>query len=248
MVSSAKEFQKRYGTQPAQAAHVVEVSYLMAAAYDEKKDERNADKLMKQTVAEFSSRRLAPASDAAEWAARAGFWLAEQQYADFQKMTISGDFEGLSKQRDKMAVTAKQVQDAYKSVQDYKRVTWTLAAMTREGQVYEHFARQYAEGFRKAPMPKEMKKTIDKFKKAGASEDDIQQVLDQYQVQVDEALAKEVEPLEKTAQQLYKVALDAGARFGVSNEWTKLARQRLNAYNPTEYPLLKDERVDYQLD
>lgn len=248
MVSAAKEFQKRYGAQPAQAAHVVEALYMMAAAYDEKKDSRNADKMMKQTVSEFTARRLAPASEAAEWAARAGFWLAEQQYEDFQKMTISGDFEGLSKQRDKMAVTAKQVQDAYKNVQGYKRVTWTLAAMTREGQVYEHFARQYAEGFRKAPMPKEMKKTIDKFKRAGASEDDIQQVLDQYQVQVDEALAKEVEPLEKTAQQLYKASLDAGARFGVSNEWTKLARQRLNAYNPTEYPLLKDERVDYQLD
>lgn len=248
LVSTCKDFQKRYGTLPTQAGHVVECTYKMATAYEERGDRRTTDSLMRDTVREFYGRRLAPASDAAEWAARAAFWLAERQFADFQELKISGNIEDLPKKRDKMAEKAKAVQDLYKQVQTYKRVTWTLAAMTREGQVYEHFAKSYAEGFRSAPPSREFKKTLEKFKKLGASEDDLQQAKDNYQMQVDEALAKEVEPLEKTAQALYKVAIDAASKFGVSNEWSKLARQRLNAYDPTGYPLAKDEKIEYQLD
>ncbi|MEK6608951.1 MAG: tetratricopeptide repeat protein [Myxococcota bacterium] len=248
MVAAAKEFQKRYGTLPTQAARVVESLYKMAVAYDERRDNSSAEKLMQQTTTEFRARRLAPASDAAEWAARAAFWLAERRFVDFQKLTIKGELADLPKQRDRMAGDAKQVGAQYKAIQDYKRVNWTLAAMTREGAIYEHFAKSYADGFRNAPMPKDMKKALEKAKKAGMTDDEIQGIKDELQVQIDEKLAEEITPIEDTVQKLYKLCLDAAARFGVSNEWTLLARTRLNAYKPDQFPLLKEEKIEYQLD
>ena len=46
----------------------------------------------------------------------------------------------------------------------------------------------------------------------------------------------------------YRTTLEQAAKFGVSNEWTRLARQKANAYKPDEFPMIKDERVDFQME
>jgi hypothetical protein len=42
--------------------------------------------------------------------------------------------------------------------------------------------------------------------------------------------------------------LQKAGELGVSNEWTKLARLRANAYKPDVFRLVKDERVDMQME
>ena len=60
-------------------------------------------------------------------------------------------------------------------------------------------------------------------------------------------IEENVAGIEEKALQHYAVTLEQAQKLGVSNQWTKLARQRANAYKPDTYPLTKDEHVAKQL-
>jgi TolA-binding protein len=239
MTTAFLDFQHRYGDRPNQAARVVEAMFKMGRAYEQQGQRKIAQTLYEQAVTEFATRRLAPASDAAEYAANAAFLLTEAQFEEFQKMKIAGEVTRLDRQAERMAARAKDLSRLYEAIWNYRRVNWTLAAMAREGAIYEVFARAYAEGFRTAPMPADLRRLI-----RGVRPDEREDLLGQYQTKVDEALSAAVTPLEQQSQKLYEACLQRAAEFGVANEWSRLARTRLNAYQPEKYPLLKEEKVD----
>ncbi len=243
MTSTFLDFQHRYGDRPNQAPRVVEAMFKMGRAYEQQGQGRIAQRLYEQAVTEFAARRLQPASEAAEFAAHAAFLLAESRFEEFQKMKIAGEVTRLGPKAEQMAGRARDLSRLYQLIWAYRRVNWTLAAMAREGSIYEAFARAYAEGFRMAPMPADLKKLM-----RGIQPEEREFLLGEYQTKVDEALGSAVTPLEQQATKLYEACLARAAEFGVSNEWTALARSRLNAYQPEKYPLLKEEKVELVLD
>jgi len=243
MTAAFLDFQHDYGDRPSQAGRVVEAMFKMGRAYQQQGQPGIAERLYQQTVTEFAARRLAPASDAAEFAAQAAFSLAEAQFEEFRQMKISGEVVKLDRQAERMAARARELSRLYQLIWTYRRVNWTLAAMAREGSIYEAFARAYAEGFRTAPMPSDLRRLM-----RGVSDEDREFFMGEYQTKVDEALAAAVTPLEQQALKLYEACLQRATEFGVANEWTRLARTRLNAYQPEKYPLLKEEKVDLALD
>jgi tetratricopeptide (TPR) repeat protein len=108
----------------------------------------------------------------------------------------------------------------------YRRANQTLAAYFRMGYVFE----LYAKAFLAAPCPPEVRRL-------GA------EACDLYKNKIEENVAG----IEEKALQRYAVTLEQAQKLGVSNQWTKLARQRANAYKPDTYPLTKDEHVAKQL-
>jgi hypothetical protein len=75
-----------------------------------------------------------------------------------------------------------------------------------------------------------------------------QEGCDVYLEGVSKAIEPEVAKVDDEVVKRYKVVLDQAAKLGVSNEWTKRARERANAFKPEEFPMIKDEHVDYQLE
>ena len=104
------------------------------------------------------------------------------------------------------------------------------AAFERMGDVYFDFGQKIV----KSDVPDEVKRLEKKNPGMG--------VIDQYK----EALDQKVAPVEKQAQDYWKKTLDKAAEVGVANEWTALARKNLNAYQPEQFPLIKEARVAFE--
>ena len=119
----------------------------------------------------------------------------------------------------------------FEAVYGYKRAQWTVAAAFRNGTILEHVARQVAAAFRQIPVPRNIKKLG-------------QDAVDMYKDKLDQALAANTEPLEKAAKLAYKACVDRAANLGIANTYTEQARQRLNAFDPQKYPLLKPPKVE----
>ncbi len=54
--------------------------------------------------------------------------------------------------------------------------------------------------------------------------------------------------VDEEAVKRYGVTLQQAGTLAVSNEWTRLARTRANAYKPDVFPMTKDEHIDLQLE
>jgi len=209
----------------------VEGTFKIAKAAAKRGDWATAQKYYKQTMTEFSSRGQAPASDAAEFAGQAAFELAERKLQEFLKLKIKGNIDTLRGQENAMSKKAIALKNEYGKVVMYKRARWTLASLYRFGTIYEHFARSVAEGYRNAPVPA-------KVKRLG------QDAMDIYMQQADQLLVQRVQPLEDQAKKLYEDCVNQAKNFGVSNQYTEAALQRLNAFDSMKYPLLKAPKLD----
>lgn len=176
-----------------------------------------------------------PASDEAEYVARAQFLLIEQDLPALERMKISGNPKEYERSDKAFRAEVMRLRDEYAKVLKYQRATWTLAAYFRIGYVYELLSKALA-GLLTAPCPAEVMR---KYKQEGCD------------IYLD-ALQKKIEPdvarVDEEVVRRYRTTLEQAAKLGVSNEWTKLARQKANAYKPDEFPVLKDERVDFQLE
>jgi TolA-binding protein len=235
MVRIFRDFPTRYGSVPKQATRIVEGLFKIGKGAQKRNDWRTTRKYYRLTISEFSMRGLPPASDAAEYAANAAFELIEPDMQAFLAKTIKGAISTLLRKENQMAVEAKKLYDRYKDIWKYKRARWTLASMYRHGQIYEHFGRIMNDAYRKAPIPR-------KVKKLGPEAEDI------YRTQVDELITKRVDPISNRAQELYKACVDRAKQMGASNKYTEGAHRKLAAFDPINYPLLKRARVEYSLD
>ena len=231
MLKIYRDFPRTHGTAPGQGAHAVEATFRIAASAQKRRDLNTARKFYRQTLSEFSARGQAPGSDAAGFAAQAAFELAEERLRGFLGTKIKGALNTLKAQENKMAKQAVGLKNEYERIWTYKFARWTLAAMYRAGGIYEHFARTLAEGYRSAPIPPQVKRLG-------------QEALDLYQSQLDQKLDEAVRPYEETAKKNYEVCVTKSREFGVSNEYTEEALKRLNAFDPTGFPLLKKPRIE----
>ena len=225
-----QEYLRSWGTDPKKT---IEAHYHIAEAHEQLKNHAAALKEYRQI--EDEGARVPVASDAAEYPAKASFLLAEEELPVLEKMKISGDPKTLKKDIDKFQVEIAKLTQMYDKAISFRRATWALAAYFRIGYCYELLSRQLG-AVANAPCPKDIER---KYKQEGC---------DIYLQQLTEVIEKQVAPIDEEVVKRYRVTLEQAAKFGASNEWTRLARNRANAYKPDEFPLVKDERVDLQLE
>jgi tetratricopeptide (TPR) repeat protein len=223
-IQTFRDYLKRYPNDPAK---VVAANYRIAEALELQKDKAGAFAQYKKLVALGSS--VEPASEGAEYVAKAAFLLAESDLAEFEKLKISANTKELLSSKKRFEAEVK------KQTETYKRATWLLAAYFRIGYVWELYSKNLS-SLLQAPCPAEVQRRYG------------QEGCDVYQQGVQQQIEPLVASVDEEVVKRYRTTLEQAARLGVSNQWTKLARQKANAYNPDEFPLNKDEHVDYQLE
>ena len=130
-----KDFIKKYDKQPAAGEYVVQA--YMKLAVDrravEQEQERRCSTAYKQVRDEFISRKLPPATPAAGFAAKADFLIMEEKFKAFQKkeLKFGSKPEQIKKIFDSFTTEAKELNEEYQKIWNYKDATWTLASFLR---------------------------------------------------------------------------------------------------------------------
>lgn len=225
-ISAYQAFLGRYGSKPEQAERAVEAELRIGKAFASQGDRRRAEEHYRATVAAFDARGLAPATDPADFPSEALFLLAEYALDDVLKRKITGTGRQLEKESKALFDALVVATGAYDAVIPYRRIDWALAAVFRRGQAFE----TTAIAVRDAPVPKKLKEYTEPW---FAYKDMIEQF---------------AASVEKKAIELYVQTVQRGKEYNIANEWTRLARERLNIYMPEEFPLLRTPALDLQLE
>lgn len=219
-------FLGKFGGDPTQAAKAVESHLRIGEARAARGDRKGAEAAFRECVALFTARGLQAASDAADFPSEAQFLLSEYTLADLLDFKLQGTGKKLADSTkvlfDKVVAASK----AYDSVLPYRRIEWVLAAMFRRGYAFEVTAIK----MREAPVPRELKEFSEPWFA--------------YKDMVESGASR----FEAMAIPLYEETIKRAREYGVANEWTRRALERMNIYKPDQYPLLHDPAIDLQVE
>ena len=158
------------------------------------------------------------------YAAKASFYLAEEEFAQYETMNI----EGSKAKAQGEALVAKtkrltEVQEFYKGViTTYKQAEWSLASLYRIGALYDGLQKSIFA----APCPKDIAR-IDEI------------ACDEYATMLeDKAYA-----VEEKAVEAYRVAYERANELKLTNVWTKKTLEALNLLRSSDYPIDKEPLV-----
>jgi TolA-binding protein len=225
-IAAYQTYLGQFSSDASQSERVVEATLRLGQAYAATGDRKRAEAYYRETVAQFDSKGLQAATDAADFPAQAQFELAEYALSDIVGQQLRGTgkkLEGETKALfDALVVAVK----AYDNVFPYRRIEWVLAAMYRRGRAFEEVALRV----REAPVPGKLKAMSEPW---FAYKD----IIDQF-----------ANRSEEKALVLYVETVKRGKEFNIANDWTRQARERLNIYMPEEYPLLRRPALDLQLE
>ncbi|MBL8949502.1 MAG: hypothetical protein JNK82_01905, partial [Myxococcaceae bacterium] len=223
MIGALNEFITRYQKDPKQSDYTIDAKKRIGDALRKQNKEADARKAYAAAADEYDKRKLDfdKYPIAANAAAEARFLLAEAQFAEFDKIKISGSGKALANSFKVKTEAVKKVQNVYNEVYKYKRLEWTLASLFRNGYVLERFAQTLIE----TPVPPEVKRLGD-------------EAIVAYQ----DGLAQQTVKLEDAAVEKYEATLKEAKKNFISNEWTKKTLESLNRFRPKEYPVLKEPK------
>jgi len=233
-----RDFIKKFDRQPQAGEYVVQATMKQAVLAEQTaKDKKTVENAYRHVRDEFVSRKLAPATPAAGFAAKADFLLVEEKFKAFQKkeLKFGSKPEQIKKTFDAFTAESKALNEDYQRIWEYKDATWTLAAFLRTGDVYYEFAQKLIKAANNPPD--ELKKLAKQSCKANP--DDCGLVEGQYK----DAIFQFVTPIEDEAKKRWKQTLERASQLGVTNEYVKKARENLSKYLPDEFPFIKDERI-----
>jgi cellulose synthase operon protein C len=231
------ELIKRYGKQFAAGEYVVKAYLQLATLAEQSRDRKAVLSAYKQVRDEFLSRRLPPATPAAAAAAKADYLILEEKFKAFQAKTLhfTSDPKQVRKVFDTFTEEAKQLQEEYAKIWDYKDANWTLASFLRRGDIFYEFAQKLIKA---ADNPPDEVKHLSK--KACKIDPSLCGVAE---TEYKDAIFQFVTPVEDEAKRQWKATLDRAADLGVTNDYVKKARESLSKYLPDEFPFVKDERI-----
>lgn len=212
-----RQFNRRYGADPKHNIKVVEGLARTAEAISKQGRSRPTRQAWAQVINEFNRRAMAPGTYEAQFPAKAQFNLVEEAFTRYEALKLTGSLRNQMRVVKAMQKQVKDLSRRYSEVLQYKSVEWNLAALYRLGHIYQLFASKLYE----APIPK------------GLSPDEE----DYYRTQLEDIAV----PLEDEAVKRYKLALEKGREFRVTNKWTKRIVAALNKYEPSKFPLFKEE-------
>jgi len=226
-ISAYQAFVSQHNADAGQSERVVEAQLRIGQAHAALGNKKKAFEYYRQTVAEFESRQLKPAADAADFPSEAQFLLASAELAKVSKSKVTSTRrKKLEKESKQLLENVVAASNEFDKVVDYKRVDWALGATFSKGKALE----QTAINLREAPVPKQLKE----YSEAWFAYTDI----------VGQAANK----FEALAVSEYEATIKLSKAYSVENEFTRAARERLNIYKPEEYPLLRQPALDLQME
>ncbi len=226
-----REFIRTYASDRA-AGELVVQAYWRIAEIKKATRARGYEDALRDVVAAYRRSGQQPGSLAAEYAAHAAFLLAnDREVAAFERWkidvgrprTLREYAERLKRGIQDGTERAKRMIQKFGEIPSFRRPTWTIAALARQGRIIELYARNVLEApvviptdiarqMRGAPIEvrDDLKIQV---------EDGIRDVLDQF-----------ARPLECWAIERYALAVRAARLAGLRNEYTLQAIDRLQAY------------------
>ena len=235
-ISEMQSFISRYTGDPGAGELVVQAYWRIAEARKALKQSKDYDVALREVVTAFSRSGQKAGSFAAEYAANAHFLLVDKGSEEFEKFaiqpgkpaTLKSYVDAVKAQITNGATAAKLRAEAYNVVPPYNRPVWTVAALVRQGRIYEVLARAVLN----TPfvVPADLQKKM-KGLPADAKED--------VKIQVEDAirqlLDQQVRPIECLAVARYALASRASRVGNIDDQYTREASNRINAYG--------DERI-----
>jgi tetratricopeptide (TPR) repeat protein len=238
-VTSYEGFIARFERSSEAGAFVVKAAYRLAEVQGRRNKKREQIKGWERTVELYKRLVNQPGSMSAEYAAQSHFLLIEEDMREFEKFEIKGNEKAIKAKNLEGAEKVKDFERRYREIAEYRRPEWSLAAEYRIGFVNE----VYAKAILNTPIP-----TLDDMMKMlGLSKAEVRLIksmppeeLEDYQFQIEDKMRSRLEemvaPVEAKAQAEYKIAIDLARKGNISNEWTLAALERMNAYDPDNYP------------
>ena len=228
-IPAYEDFIKRNRGKSDAQPFLVKAAYRITQCETELNRKRNLSKAWEQTVVLYNQSRN-PGSMSAEYAAESHFKLIEQDMRKFENFSIKGSMKVI---KEKIAVGVEKVNEferRYREISAYGRPEWSLAAEFRIGYAYEVFAKALLD----VPFPPLDPKDEKMLKQLPREDRELvrTELEDRFRAEME----KQVAPMEEKAQVEYRIAVDLARKGNISNEWTLLALERMNAYDPENYP------------
>lgn len=219
-------FLGKYGADPREAARAVEAHLRIGQSRAAMGDRKGAEAAFRDCIATFTARGLQVNTDAADFPAEAQFLLSEYSLADLLEFKLQGTGKKLGDSTKALFDRVVLASKSYDAVLPYRRIDWVLYAMFRRGYAFEITAIK----MREAPVPRELKEYSEPW---FAYKDIVEQGASKF---------------EAMAIPLYEETIKRAREYGVANEYTRKALERMNIYKPDQYPLLHDPAVELQLE
>lgn len=256
VISHYRDYLAKYG-RVGMPHQVIQAQTAIGRAFWELNKKGDAKKHFEAAVREWTTgapRQIASLKDvskedkvsylrlALDSAAESQFYLAEYEFADFQKVQFPqyrggksmAQVKKWSNTEFKKWVTRKQA--ALRSAEsDYAKVAritanaggvemksapWQIAAAARTGEMY----RSFVDEFRDAPIPREIEKDPELFDIYVGALDDVS------------------EPLQRQAIDKFEFCLKTATQVRWFNRWSRACEQELNGLNPRKYPVAAELR------
>lgn len=235
-VRGMREFISRYQRDSDAGELVVQAYWRIAEARKEAGQARDYRSALQDVVNAFARSGQPAGSLAAEYAAQARFQIVDEGMAEFEDFgiqpgrpaTLQAYVTVVARDIDQGALQAKALADGYGPITAYRRPTWTIASLVRQGRIWEILSRAVLN----TPfvMPADMQRQFRRLPQ-DAREDIRIQVEDRIRMVLDE----KVRPLECRAVAAYALAARASRAASSDDEYTQAAIDRLQAYG--------DERI-----
>lgn len=221
-----KRFIGRYGSTAGQGARVVEAQARLGDLYGEQAKKKPAQKkpsvdAYKAAVASYGKSGSTD-PQAAYFAAKSAFMLAEDDYAAYARLKItSKNAKNQVKELEAKSKKLTEVEASFKNIiTTYKSAEWSLASLYRIGSLYDNMQKVVLQ----SPCPDDIRRQYgdigcDEY--ANAVEDNAFNVSQK-------AIAN------------FQVANEKAKEFKLSNVWTKKTLEDLNLLNPEQYPIDKE--------
>ncbi|MCP4677055.1 MAG: tetratricopeptide repeat protein [Deltaproteobacteria bacterium] len=229
-VEAYGKFIRSYERNKKAGLFVVKASYRTSLSERKLQRKRMPTKTWQRTVDLYSRLVKEPGSMSAEYAAESHFLLIEEDMRKFEKFRIAGSQKVLDKKIKEGAEKVKDFEKRYREIQKYRRPEWSLAAEFRIGYAFE----VYAKAILNIPLPPLDKKTQKLLKQLPPEDREL--VMIEYEDKFRAAMEEYVAGAEAKAQAEYKIAVELARKGNISNDWTLLALERMNAYDPDNYP------------
>jgi len=235
--SAMRSFIDRYRNDRSAAELVVQAHDRIAQSHVEQRSRESTLRQARQDVVSSYDRMGAqPGSIAAEYAASNRFAIVDPEMRELEQLSIDPGRQGtaqefvgqLNRQIQEGSQRAQTVSEGYEPILAYRRPTWTIAALTRQGRAYEVLARAVLNA--EITMPTDLARQIRR-----ASPEVQDEVRFTFEDQVRQVLDTQVRPIECFGVVRYALAARAAQRGNIDNEYSREAIDRLQAYG--------DERI-----
>ncbi|MFO8073671.1 MAG: tetratricopeptide repeat protein [Polyangia bacterium] len=242
-IKAYESFIRRYERNSEAGIYVVKASYRAGIANQKSnRPKRRITAAWNRTVELYKRLVNEPGSMSAEYAAESHFLLIEEDMRDFEKFEIKGSEKQIERKINEGAERVKEFEERYRKIQKYRRPVWSLAAEFRIGYAYEVYAKAIY-NIPPPPLDRELRRQLKQL-----PPEDRELVMLEYEDKFRAAMQQKVEKMEDRAKEEYRIAVELAREGNISNEWTLLALERMNAYEPDNYPRQHNGVVEKRVD